>query len=429
MFSMSEEPDRAGASQEGHFDGALLLEIVSALPAEPLPCYPSVQVAGAVLRLELRQLPEPQFGPYSSKQRLYTVTNLVHAVLGVLGYLIDGIAGYPSMQQLHGCNGRLCFFLAAQQQPSSPTTAFRPQHVALLVSQHAFASGLQCRLLRDGTVASPSMCAAAGVQQKDVVMDLCVADYLHPCQPRRDGYPWPGDVVLKFRNLPQCVQRPGVVAAVLQAAGYQPQLVQLGDHHRDATTSLGDRAAGFPHRNIVWAIVRPLRGDSALSQLPRLLRWPGVPGLVKVTVHPAAAIAVGSHWANPQPTRYFGVPPASCEPRDYQWLEQRPFPGTEVHAAKLKAGKKGDWWEQLSDTVKAHVTMVQDAFSTVATWEEDDFQLFGDGVFPKVIVPTGRARPTGQEVPTGQQVAYARRQVLMFWCVGVGCHVCLVVPN
>jgi hypothetical protein len=107
-------------------------------------------------------------------------------------------------------------------------------------------------------------------------------------------YPWPGEVVVKLRNLPQQLHKPGVIAAALQAAGYDAD-VRVGDHYRDVTNAVGDRIAGLPDRNVLCAIVRPPAEDPTLSRIPRRLQWPGVSGLVKFSAHPSQVVPVGSH--------------------------------------------------------------------------------------------------------------------------------------
>jgi hypothetical protein len=94
-------------------------------------------------------------------------------------------------------------------------------------------------------------------------------------------YPWPGEVVVKLRNLPQQLHNPGLIAAVLQAAGYEAD-VRVGDHYRDAANAVGDRFVGLPDRNVLCAIVRPPAEDPNLSRVPWHLQWPGAPGVVKL---------------------------------------------------------------------------------------------------------------------------------------------------
>jgi hypothetical protein len=84
--------------QPDPFDGARLLRLTSALQ-DAVPYYTSIQAEGRVERLDLHSLPEAQFGEYDSKQRLYTITNATNYFLSALGYFVEGLAGFPSMQR------------------------------------------------------------------------------------------------------------------------------------------------------------------------------------------------------------------------------------------------------------------------------------------------------------------------------------------
>lgn len=105
--------------------------------------------------------------------------------------------------------------------------------------------------------------------------------------------------------------------------------VLVGDHYRDAATALGDSIEGIPDRTVLCAIVCAPADDQQLMRIPRLLQWPGVPGMVKISVQPSKVVAVGSHTA----------PPAQCYITDtleasthgiYRVPEQRPFPGSSL---------------------------------------------------------------------------------------------------
>ncbi|WIA30995.1 hypothetical protein OEZ86_001037 [Tetradesmus obliquus] len=234
--------------QSGPCDGASLLRLTSALQGA-VPYYTSIQAQGQVDRFALHRLPEAQFGRYNSKQRLYTVTNAVKCVLLGLGYMVEGVAAFPSMQQLHSSSGRLYLFIEREADAallsrdlSNPTRSVRGAQIAASLAD--FQDGLRGRLLCDGTVVGPQQ----EVSAEQVVADVRFADYIQPTGGAAGyKYAWPGDVVLKIRNLPQPLHKPGVAAAVLQAAGYDAQML-VGDHHRDAATALGDRIEGIPDR-------------------------------------------------------------------------------------------------------------------------------------------------------------------------------------
>jgi hypothetical protein len=92
--------------QSAPFDGVSLLRLTSALQGA-VPYFTSIQAQGRVERFDLHRLPEAQFGLYGSKQRLYTKSNTVKYVLELLGYLVEGVAAFPCMQQVHSGRGRL----------------------------------------------------------------------------------------------------------------------------------------------------------------------------------------------------------------------------------------------------------------------------------------------------------------------------------
>jgi hypothetical protein len=71
--------------ESGPFDGARLFQLTSALQ-DAVPYYSGIYSQGRLERLDLHRLPEAQFGAHGSKQRLYTVTNAVSAVLEQLSY-------------------------------------------------------------------------------------------------------------------------------------------------------------------------------------------------------------------------------------------------------------------------------------------------------------------------------------------------------
>jgi hypothetical protein len=146
---------------------------------------------------------------------------------------------------------------------------------------------------------------------------------------------WPGDVVLKIRNLPQALHKPGVAVAVLQAAGYDAQVL-VGDHYSDAVTTTCDRIAGIPDRTVLCAIVRAPAEDQQLVRIPRLLQWPGVPGITTITVQLSRVIPVGSHTA---PSDHNHSTDTSCSAvQGIFWTpEQRPFPGSGLTSAAAAA--------------------------------------------------------------------------------------------
>jgi hypothetical protein len=73
-----------------------------------------------------------------------------------------------------------------------------------------YQSGVPGRLLCNGIVASNQ----PGISADQVVADVRFADYMQPTVTAA-GYKhtWPGDVVLKIRNLPQALHKPGTAAA------------------------------------------------------------------------------------------------------------------------------------------------------------------------------------------------------------------------
>ncbi|WIA29788.1 hypothetical protein OEZ86_012262 [Tetradesmus obliquus] len=153
--------------------------------------------------------------------------------------MVEGVAAFPSMQQLQSSSGRLYLFIEREADAallshniSNPTRSVRGAQIAASLAD--FQDGLRGRLLCDGTAVGPQQ----EVSADQVVADVRFADYIQPTGGAA-GYnnAWPGDVVLKIRNLPQPLHKPGVAAAVLQAAGYDAQVL-VGDHYRDAATAL-----------------------------------------------------------------------------------------------------------------------------------------------------------------------------------------------
>jgi hypothetical protein len=300
-----------------------------------------MQAQGRVERFDLHSLPEAQFGVYNSKQRLYTVTNAVNHVLTGMGYLVEGLAAFPSMQQLHSSRGRLYLFLdreaeLAMYNSSASIPAHSVRGSQMAASLAMYTGGLGGSLLRNGIVAGGPR---EEVSSDQVVADVQFADYMQPTRGTAGyKYPWPGDVVLKIRNLPQALHKPGVAAAVLQAAGYEAHVL-VGDHYMDAVTAIGDRIAGIPDRTVLCAIVRAPAEDQQLARIPRLLQWPGVPGLVKIAVQLSSVISVGSHSAPPDHS-YSTDTLDSSRQGIYRVPEQRPFPGGGIVSAAAAVPKE-----------------------------------------------------------------------------------------
>jgi hypothetical protein len=146
-----------------------------------------------------------QFGAYGSKQRMYTVTNSVTDVLTQLAFIVEGVAAYPSMQQLHSSNGRLYLFLA-QDAASALEYGFQyPLGYQDLQRQmrdssiNRFVQGLPGRLLVDGTVLAPGV----PVSEDGVVATVRFAQYMQQAAGAGEYKQiWPGDAVVKLRNLP-----------------------------------------------------------------------------------------------------------------------------------------------------------------------------------------------------------------------------------
>ena len=146
--------------------------------------------------------------------------------------------------------------------------------------------------------------SGAQVSADQVVANVRFGDYMQPAaMPGGYKQPWPGDAVVTLRNLPQPLHKQGVIAAVLQAAGYDAE-VRVGDHYRDAVTATGDSIVGLPDRQVLRAIVRAPDDDPTFSRVPRSMLWPGVPGRVKFTVQLSQVVPVGSR-ASSAATGYF----------------------------------------------------------------------------------------------------------------------------
>lgn len=282
--------------QSGPFDGARLYQLTTSLPDAVVPYYSGLYAQGRIVRLDLHRLPEAQFGAHGSKQRLYTVTNSVSHVLLMLSDLSEGVAAYPSMKQLHSSNSRLYLFLSQDAAAALDYSAHFPVGPQDLQQQminsciNRYHQGLPGRLLTDGTVVG----VAVPVQEDGVVATVRFREYMQQAAGSGDyKHPWPGDAVVKLRNLPSPFHKPGVLTAVLQAAGYDAA-VRVTDHYRDASTAFGDSIVGLPDRKVLCAVVQAPVDDPTFSRVPRSMQWPGVPGRVKFSVQLSQVVPVGN---------------------------------------------------------------------------------------------------------------------------------------
>jgi hypothetical protein len=113
------------------------------------------------------------------------------------------------MQQLHSSSGRLYLFLEREAAAAvSVSLAGTPIHsvrgAQIAASTSLYRDGLRGRLLSNGTVVGTNADASPG----QVVADVQFADYMQPAVGAVGyKYPWPGDVVLKIRNLPQVLHK------------------------------------------------------------------------------------------------------------------------------------------------------------------------------------------------------------------------------